>query len=88
MTRKELINNPPKYDNLTDRTSLESGVCEEITNIVEELRNLANVAENLNHSFVNRMKREALTWEDVAKELAELQNQIENTTDFVLEKFD
>lgn len=88
MTREELINNPPKYDNLTDTRTLEFGVCEELTNVANELQTLVRNVQDLNQSFINRMKRDALTWEDVAKELVEIRNQIENTTDFVLEKFD
>lgn len=88
MTREELINNPPKYDNLTDTRTLEFGVCEELTNIYKELQGLAKKADDLNLSFVEKMKRNALTWEEVAADLAELKDSIENITDFVLEKFD
>lgn len=87
-TKEYLKNNPPKYENLTDKTSLENRVCEELTNAADELQTLVRNIQNLNESFVGRMKRNALTWEQVAKELSEIQTQIENTMEFVLEKFD
>ena len=87
-TKEYLKNNPPKYENLTDKTSLENGMCEELTNVADELQTLVRNIQDLNENFVGRMKRQALTWEQVAKELSEIQTQIEDTMEFVLEKFD
>lgn len=87
-TKEYLKNNPPKYENLIDKTSLENRVCEELTNAADEFQTLVRNIQDLNESFVGRMKRNALTWEQVAKELSEIQTQIENTMEFVLEKFD
>lgn len=87
-TKEYLKNNPPRYENLTDKTSLENRVCEKLTNTADELQTLVRNIQDLNESFVGRMKRQALTWEQVAKELSEIQTQIENTMEFVLEKFD
>lgn len=87
-TKEYLTNNPPKYENLTDNTSLEYGVSKELTEVADELQTLVREVQYLDESFIGRMKRKDLTWEDVARELAELQERIENVTDFVLEKFD
>lgn len=86
-TREYLENNPPRYENLTDTTSLENGVCEELTNVADELQTLVRNIQDLNENFVGRMKRQALTWEQVTKELDEVKAQIEDTMEFVLEKF-
>lgn len=87
-TKEYLTNNPPKYENLTDSTSLEYGVSKELTEVANELQTLVREIQDLDESFIGRMKRKDLTWEDVARELAELQERIENVTDFILEKFD
>lgn len=87
-TKEYLENNPPRYENLTDETSLENVMCEELTNAADELQTLVRNIQDLNESFVERMKRQVLTWEQVAKELSEIQAQIEDTMEFILEKFD
>ena len=88
MTKRHLLENPPKYENLTDKTSLEHGILEELTALENELQTLVRNIGDLNESFVGRMKRNALTWEDVATELEEMRGNIKNTMEFILEKFD
>ena len=51
-TKEYLKNNPPKYENLTDKTSLENRVCEELTNAADELQTLVRNIQDLNESFV------------------------------------
>jgi peptidoglycan hydrolase CwlO-like protein len=80
--------NKPIYENLVDTTTLEYGLSKELTEIVNELQTLAKNVQDLDNSFIGKMKRKAITWEEVAEELESLQKQIQNTTDFILEKFD
>ena len=80
--------NKPIYENLVDTTTLEYGMSKELTEIANELQTLARNVQDLDNSFIGRMKRKAITWEEVAEELASLQKQIKNTTDLILEKFD
>ena len=76
------------YANLVDITTLEYGISKELTDIANELQTLVRNVQDLDNSFIGRMKRKAITWEEVAEELESLQKQIKNTTDFILEKFD
>lgn len=78
----------PKYENLTDNTTLEYGMSKELNEVHTELTNLAQAVKDLDLSIVGRMKKEAISWEDIAKELEVLRERIENTTDYILEKFD
>lgn len=78
----------PKYENLTDNTTLEYGMSKELNEVHTELTNLAQAVKDLDLSIVGRMKKEAIGWEDIAKELEVLRERIENTTDYILEKFD
>jgi peptidoglycan hydrolase CwlO-like protein len=78
----------PIYANLVDTTTLEYGISKELTDIANELQTLVRNVQDLDNSFIGRMKRKAITWEEVAEELESLQKQIKNTTDFILEKFD
>lgn len=88
MTKQDLINNPPKYENLIDNTSLEYGISKELTEVVKELQTLTKNIQKFDESLIGRMKRNALSWEDVANELEDLRNEIKNVTYFILEKFD
>lgn len=78
----------PKYENLTDNTTLEYGMSKELNEVHTELTNLAQAVKDLDLSIVGRMKKEAISWEDIARELEVLRERIENTTDYILEKFD
>ena len=88
MTKQDLINNPPKYENLIDNTTLEYGISKELTEVVKELQTLTKNVQKFDESLIGRMKRNALSWEDVANELEDLRNEIKNVTYFILEKFD
>lgn len=85
---EDLRNTTPKYENLTDKTTLEHGMSAELNEVHKELVNLAQVVKDLDLSIIGRMKRNAITWEDIAHELDDLRNRIANTTDYILEKFD
>lgn len=78
----------PKYENLTDNRTLEYGVSKELTDIVAELRNLADRIQGTEEKWVGGLKRGAVTWEDTAKTIACMANDIEHTMEFILEKFD
>lgn len=78
----------PKYENLTDNKTLEYGASEELTDIITELRNLADRIQDTKEKWVGSLKRGGVTWEDTAKTLACMANDIENTMEFILEKFD
>lgn len=78
----------PKYENLTDNTTLEYGMSKELNEVHTELINLAQAVKDLDLSIVGRIKKEAISWEDIARELEVLRERIENTTDYILEKFD
>lgn len=83
-----MMKTAPKYENLTDNTTLEYGMSKELNEVHTELTNLAQAVKDLDLSIVGRMKKEAIGWEDIAKELEVLRERIENTTDYILEKFD
>ena len=84
----DLRNTTPKYENLTKKTTLEWGMTTELNEVHTELLNLAQAVKDLDLSIVGRMKRNAISWEDIAHELDVLRDRIENTTDFILDKFD
>lgn len=88
MTQEYLKNNPPKYENIKDETSLEHGVYTELEEAWDELVGLSQEVKRLNDSFVDRMKQKNLTWGQVAEELEAIRDRIEQVSDFVLEKFD
>ena len=83
-----MMKTTPKYENLTDNTTLEYGMSKELNEVHTELTNLAQAVKDLDLSIVGRMKKEAISWEDIARELEVLRERIENTTDYILEKFD
>lgn len=83
-----MMKTTPKYENLTDSTTLEYGMSKELNEVHTELTNLAQAVKDLDLSIIGRMKKEAISWEDIAKELEALREKIENTTDYILEKFD
>lgn len=83
-----MMKTTPKYENLTDNTTLEYGMSKELNEVHTELINLAQAVKDLDLSIVGRIKKEAISWEDIAKELEVLRERIENTTDYILEKFD
>lgn len=76
------------YDNLTDPRTMEFGVSKELTDIANELQTLVRNIQDYDCSVIGRMKRGAITWEELSEELGDLFQQILNTTSFVLEKFD
>lgn len=83
-----MMKTAPKYENLTDNTTLEYGMSKELNEVHTELINLAQAVKDLDLSIVGRIKKEAISWEDIARELEVLRERIENTTDYILEKFD
>ena len=87
-TQKYLADNPPKYENLTNKVSIESMICQELTNVGDELQTLVRNIQDLNESFVGRMKRNDLTWRQVEVELQTIKNEIKIKMEYVLEKFD
>jgi hypothetical protein len=76
------------YRNLTDPRTMEFGVSKELTDIVDELKNLAKAIEKYDIQLVGKMKRNAIDWETVAADLEDIKRDIKNRTDFILEKFD
>ena len=88
MKKKDFINNPPRYENLTNKTSLEYGISKELIEVADELQTLTRNIQDLDESFIGRMKRNSLSWEDIFNELEDLRNEIERVSEFILEKFD
>ena len=76
------------YNNLTDPRTMEYGVSYELTEIAKELDSLVEKVKLFDYSMVGKMKRGAITWEELNEQLGDLFQQILNTTSFVLEKFD
>ena len=78
----------PKYENLTDNRTFEYGVSKELTDIIAELRKLADRVQSTEEMWVGSLRRGAVTWEDTAKTIACMADDIEHTMEFILEKFD
>jgi len=78
----------PKYENLTNKTTLEFGMMQELTNIQLTLEDTAKKVSELNIRCVNQIQRNELTWEKLAEELEKLHTLLEQRTSYILEKFD
>lgn len=78
----------PKYENLTNKTTLEYGMMQELTNIQKTLEDTAKKVSELNIKCVNQIQRNELTWEKLAEELERLHTLLEQRTSYILEKFD
>ena len=76
------------YDNLSDTRTMEYGISKELTDIANEFDRLSRKVANFDYSMVGKMKRNAITWEQLDEDLGDLFQEILNTTSFILEKFD
>lgn len=81
-------NNPPTYENLCDKSTMEWSMAEEIKNVKNELQNLVELSEKIHTHLVNGLQNKQLSsWEDVAKILVDWSREMEEKMENIIDKF-
>lgn len=77
---------PPTYENLSDKSTMEWNLIEEVQDVKKELQNLAEISEKVHTQLVNGLQYGHIkTWEEVVEILSnwcvEMEEKMEAVTD-------
>lgn len=81
-------NNPPQYNNLMDKRTVEWAMAKEFASISNELENLKNLTEKVDRRFVNGLQQGSIKdWDAVIAIIEEWKESMEQGLALISERF-
>lgn len=79
----------PNYNNLTDKTSMEYGLAQELSTVADLFTKLAEMANGANYTLVNRLKYGHIAeWEQIGDLIDEWSTESQKILEEILERFE